>query len=516
MTNHSKVRNPFTSPDTPTFADLIVRIDGDRGLSCSKKRQVSSALRKVADWIDKQPHEVPASATYLRRALTNFHPQQAGVTRKRVQNATSDVKFAMRHCGVVLNEATYLAALTPEWRALWDLLDGLDYYRSGLSRFMRFVSAQRITPEDVTQATFDAFLLALEAEAITKNPRTQHQTVCRLWNKCAITIQGWPQASIEVPRYRQTYTLKFEEFPESFQVDVEAYLARLAHADLFDLSGPKRALRPKTIACRRMHIRQLASALIHDGMDVEDITALAVIVEHYEAALKWLVNRNGGETRGMIAGIAACLLAIAKYHVKAKPEHLDALARLTSNLTPELTLSEGEITELHVGLKGTMNALFIKAWPSRHIAAWKAVSGRANPPGEKPSDMMLSGVTAKMAAPLAAIARSTGPKPRWFGAFSLFLPRGNRLVPSPSRSTKKVSQGRAADHGRTQPYGATPPSARGPSETSSIGANWSGTSSTMSKIPTPANDLPGSTRQENGSGRTSPTYGSSMMGGLHT
>ena len=336
MTNHSKVRNPFTSPDTPTFADLIVRIDGDRGLNCSKKRQVSSALRKVADWIDKLPHEVPASATYLRRALTNFHPQQAGVTRKRVQNATSDVKFAMRHCGVVLNEATYLAALTPEWQALWDLLDGLKYYRSGLSRFMRFVSAQRITPEDVTQATFDAFLLAVEAEAITKNPRTQHQTACRLWNKCATTIQGWPQACIEVPRYRQTYTLKLEEFPESFQVDVEAYLARLAHADLFDLSGPKRALRPKTIACRRMHIRQLGSALIHDGMDVEDITALAVIVEHYEAALKWLVNRNGGETSGMIAGIAACLLAIAKYHVKAKPEHLDALARLTSNLTPEL------------------------------------------------------------------------------------------------------------------------------------------------------------------------------------
>ena len=52
--------------------------------------------------------------------------------------------------------------------------------------------------------------------------------------------------------------------------------------------------------------RQLGSALIHDGMDVEDITALAVIVEHYEAALKWLVNRNGGETSGMIAGISAC------------------------------------------------------------------------------------------------------------------------------------------------------------------------------------------------------------------
>jgi hypothetical protein len=28
-----------------------------------------------------------------------------------------------------------------------------------------------------------------------------------------------------------------------------------------------------------------------------------------------------------------------------------------------VTLAEGEISELHVGLKGTMNALFLKTWP---------------------------------------------------------------------------------------------------------------------------------------------------------
>lgn len=30
-----------------------------------------------------------------------------------------------------------------------------------------------------------------------------------------------------------------------------------------------------------------------------------------------------------------------------------------------ITLSEGEVTHLHVGLKGTMNALFLKIWPTR-------------------------------------------------------------------------------------------------------------------------------------------------------
>ncbi len=44
-----------------------------------------------------------------------------------------------------------------------------------------------------------------------------------------------------------------------------------------------------------------------------------------------------------------------------------------------LTLSEGEVTHLHVGLKGTMNALFLKRiWPTRPAADSVATSRRAN------------------------------------------------------------------------------------------------------------------------------------------
>jgi site-specific DNA recombinase len=44
-----------------------------------------------------------------------------------------------------------------------------------------------------------------------------------------------------------------------------------------------------------------------------------------------------------------------------------------------VTLAEGEISELHVGLKGTMNALFLKNLAKKTTAACAGVSRRAKP-----------------------------------------------------------------------------------------------------------------------------------------
>ena len=43
-----------------------------------------------------------------------------------------------------------------------------------------------------------------------------------------------------------------------------------------------------------------------------------------------------------------------------------------------VTLADGEISELHVGLKGTMNALFLKDLAPRRVGACGAVSSRAS------------------------------------------------------------------------------------------------------------------------------------------
>ena len=54
-----------------------------------------------------------------------------------------------------------------------------------------------------------------------------------------------------------------------------------------------------------------------------------------------------------------------------------------------VTLSEGEVTHLHVGLKGTMNALFLKTSPTRRAEASADASRLANLAVATPTAMML-------------------------------------------------------------------------------------------------------------------------------
>ncbi|MEQ8734063.1 MAG: hypothetical protein RIC29_04005, partial [Rhodospirillaceae bacterium] len=102
MVNISKIRNPFTSPDSLTFEDILVRIEGDPQLNSRKKRETSSALRQVPKWLNRMAADVPANAAFLRKALEDFHPDHAGISKRRYQNVISTVKFAFKHCGVLL------------------------------------------------------------------------------------------------------------------------------------------------------------------------------------------------------------------------------------------------------------------------------------------------------------------------------------------------------------------------------------------------------------------------------
>ena len=77
-----------------------------------------------------------------------------------------------------------------------------------------------------------------------------------------------------------------------------------------------------------------------------------------------------------------------------------------------VTLSEGEVTHLHVGLKGTMNARSSRISPTRHVAVNAGGSSWANPAAATPTAMMWSRSSMAMASPCAAIAPSTRCRPR--------------------------------------------------------------------------------------------------------
>ena len=163
-----------------------------------------------------EPASIPAHVTFLRGMFDRIHPEQSGISRKRLQNIKSDVRFALLHAGLMGQGQTYMAPLTAEWQGLFDTL--LDrQFKYGLSRFMRFCSAQGIAPEAVDDQISDAFLVAMERETFVRRPKAVHAAVVRLWNRAAGQIDLWPDTRLTVPSRRQTYTLPWDALPPFLQ-----------------------------------------------------------------------------------------------------------------------------------------------------------------------------------------------------------------------------------------------------------------------------------------------------------
>jgi integrase len=96
------------------------------------------------------------------------------------------------------------------------------------------------------------------------------------------------------PRKRTPYWLRLDELPLSLQQEIAAYLDRLAQPDPF-LGKSARALRPETLLQNRHYLVLLASALVHSGIPVEQLTSIAVLVQpdNVERALRFLYERAG-------------------------------------------------------------------------------------------------------------------------------------------------------------------------------------------------------------------------------
>ena len=82
--------------------------------------------------------------------------------------------------------------------------------------------------------------------------------------------------------------------------------------------------------------------------------------------------------------------------------------RLSFSCIKIITLAEGEISELHVGLKGTMNALYLKDLAQKtRQGAWKAGCARASPGEVYATATTWSGRPTRTVCPYVATAIST-------------------------------------------------------------------------------------------------------------
>ena len=222
-----------------------------------------------------------------------------------------------------------------EWASLWRRLPD-KYARTVLSRFFRYCSARHINPADVTDTITDEFRQALVEESFVKDPRVNHQNLCRVWNSMIGVVDGWPEVRLAVPRYAEHYIMAADTFPPAFWQDVDAWLANQAHADLLNLNAPPRPLRPRTLRQYRYEVRRFASMLVLRDHDAKAITSLAYLVQPktVEDGLRFLLERNGNKPMRSAADVASMLAKIAKYWVKAPAEQVALINRYARNVMP--------------------------------------------------------------------------------------------------------------------------------------------------------------------------------------
>jgi integrase len=329
--------NIFMSASTPTLADVRTRIMADGDISSSRCAAIGSAVNTFCRVLGMQPEMVPANLAFIRGKLQSVSPAAAGVTDKRFSTVKSDVLFALRHLGMAA-PGTYLAPMTGEWGTLWGRLPD-KYARTVFSRFFRYCSARGVEPAAVDDLVTTQFLQALTDETLVKDPRVNHQNLCRVWNRMRGLVPGWPGVTLTERRYADHYTLPWSSFPVSFREDVEAYLARLGNDDILDLSSPPRPLKPRTLKAYQYELRRFASALVHQGHEARCITSLAYLVDlkHVEQGLRFLLKRNGDRPMPSAADLATLLGKVAKYWVRAPAESVAMINRYARRVRPSIS-----------------------------------------------------------------------------------------------------------------------------------------------------------------------------------
>jgi len=322
-------QHPFAATDTPSFLDLLDRVSGDEQLDPRRKADIRSAIKTVAQWLGTDLTAMPAHPQYLRERLAGFHPVAAGVSRKRLQNVRSAVAFALDRYGLG-GRRDYLAPLSPEAQALYVRLPD-KYFQCALSRFLHFISAQGIAPDQVTDAVAQAFLTALQEHSCIKDPRETHKVTCRVWNKARAQVAGWPDVMLTEPCYRQTWGLPWSDFPASLEAAVDAYFADpVDNGDFFADNGRTKPLAARTVATQKDHLRCVASTLVRSGHDPRAIVDLAYLVEpaHMRQALQFFLDRNDGKLNSYIGAIAYSLRTVAKYGVVLPDDDRKEVERL--------------------------------------------------------------------------------------------------------------------------------------------------------------------------------------------
>jgi integrase len=314
------------------LADLLALV-AETNLPPTRKRDTLSAIRKVAAVLGASPEVIPLDLKLLRQRLGAILPESLGVSRRRWNNVKALFRGALE-LTMPLMPSTQKAPLSPAWASLLALRPPAD--RHCLGALSRFLSSRGIEPASVTLPDLEAFRVAITENRLRAKPEKTWEILSWCWNRVARLTPGWPQIFIPRQDQRIRYILPWNAFPASFEADVRAYLKRLSGDDFDDDEGPRRPLRPISLAEREYQLRAGGSALAAAGVLPEEITSISCIARHesIKRIAFNLLNRGDGEHWMAARNMAKTLRAAAKHWVKVDQQELTKIDTFMARKLP--------------------------------------------------------------------------------------------------------------------------------------------------------------------------------------
>jgi integrase len=320
-----------------TLQDVLDGVE-QAGLPQLRRRDMTSAVRRVCTMAGLAPAAVAAESVMLRAMLDKILPAAHGLTPKTWTNLLSQFRAALRHAGVIDPAVVGVALRSPAWAPLVKAVEGNRRQSCGLALFFNWCASRAIAPQAVDDAIVLRFLEWLETRTLSPRPRDVVRRVPNLWNEMAAKSAVWPRVTLSTLSFRSPpKRVQWLDLPENFRADAEAYLAMRANPDPFDerRNAPPRPLAPRTLHQQREHVRLAASVLIEAGTLRTDATSLADLVEaeHFKQVLRHYMGANG-EPKAFVVCMAKTLIQIAYYHLGADAEHVARLKGLAAKLPP--------------------------------------------------------------------------------------------------------------------------------------------------------------------------------------
>jgi len=330
--------NPFMNDDQMTLADVLDLIAADTELKPQRRRNLCSAIRVLGRLMNRDLTYLPANAGFYRKMFRGLHPEHCGLSKSRIANIKSDALFALRHVGCIAGARTYMAPLSPEWLLLWDAAEPAGRLRLYISRLLHYCSARKISPDEVDDAVSEQLRTALIEESFVDDPVRIYKNILRTWNKLVDQVPVWPRFRFSIPNDRDDYTIPLDRFPQSLCDEVDAMVDQWAGKDILDDYGPAKPLSPRTIKTRLYRLRQIVTGLVHSGHDISTVTSISFVteVDSAKSALRYHLDRAGGQTTAQVQDLAVLIKTLAKHWVKVEEDHLDALKVMCRKVTPAI------------------------------------------------------------------------------------------------------------------------------------------------------------------------------------